>query len=50
MLESFSKEYIGYFTGNKGYTPFLDSLLGQGLAFTNFYANGKSSNQGIIAT
>ena len=50
VLESFSKEYIGYFTGNKGYTPFLDSLLGQGLAFTNFYANGKSSNQGIIAT
>lgn len=50
VLESFSKEYIGYFNNGKGYTPFLDSMLGQGRVFTNFYANGKSSNQGIVAT
>ncbi|MBC8172685.1 MAG: sulfatase-like hydrolase/transferase, partial [Chitinophagales bacterium] len=49
VLESFSKEYIGYFTKQEGYTPFLDSLLQQGLCFTNGYSNGKSSNQGIIA-
>lgn len=49
VLESFSKEYIGYFNKGKGYTPFLDSLLGKGLCFTNGYSNGKSSNQGIIA-
>ncbi|MBC8046259.1 MAG: LTA synthase family protein [Fimbriimonadaceae bacterium] len=50
VLESFSKEYIGYFNPKrKGYTPFLDSLLQQGLCFTNAYSNGKSSNQGIIA-
>jgi glucan phosphoethanolaminetransferase (alkaline phosphatase superfamily) len=50
VLESFSKEYIGYFSNGNGYTPFLDSLIQEGQIFTNFYANGKSSNQGIIAT
>lgn len=49
VLESFSKEYIGYFYPGKKYTPFLDSLLSSGLCFTNAYSNGKSSNQGIIA-
>lgn len=49
VLESFSKEYIGYFNNGKGYTPFLDSLLANGLCFTNAYSSGKSSNQGIIA-
>lgn len=49
ILESFSKEYIGYFNQGKGYTPFLDSLLGVGMTFNNAYSNGKSSNQGIIA-
>ena len=49
ILESFSKEYIGYFNPGQPYTPFLDSLMGVGLTFTNAYSNGKSSNQGIIA-
>ncbi len=49
VLESFSKEYIGFFNNGKGYTPFLDSLLTAGMAFNNGYSNGKSSNQGIVA-
>ena len=49
VLESFSKEYIGFFNQGKGYTPFLDSLMGEGMTFTNAYSNGKSSNQGIVA-
>ncbi len=49
LLESFSKEYIGYFNNGKGYTPFLDSLLKAGMCFTNAYSNGKSSNQGVTA-
>ena len=49
ILESFSKEYLGYFNPGKPYTPFLDSLMHEGLTFTNAYSNGKSSNQGIIA-
>jgi phosphoglycerol transferase MdoB-like AlkP superfamily enzyme len=47
-LESFSKEYIGALNGrNTGYTPFLDSLIGNSLTFTNAYSNGKTSITGI---
>lgn len=50
ILESFSKEYIGAINGRqKGYTPFLDSLIGQSLTFTNAYANAKRSIEGIPA-
>lgn len=49
-LESFSKEYIGALNGKKeGYTPFLDSLIGESLTCTNAFANGKKSIEGIPA-
>lgn len=48
ILESFSKEYTGI-GGRKSYTPFLDSLMGVSLVFTNAYANGKKSIEGIPA-
>ncbi len=54
ILESFSREHIGYFNkglGNghyKGFTPFLDSLIRESLVYDGF-ANGKSSIQGIPA-
>lgn len=48
LLESFSKEYTGI--GNrKSITPFLDSLMGHSLVFTNAWANGKKSIEGIPA-
>ncbi|MDY6800892.1 MAG: LTA synthase family protein [Bacteroidota bacterium] len=43
ILESFSKEYIGFYNNGKGYTPFLDSLCTKSLVFTNGFANGKRS-------
>lgn len=44
LLESFSVEYIASINGEKPvYTPFLDSLIGESLVFTNCYANGKKS-------
>ncbi|MCA5004654.1 LTA synthase family protein [Sphingobacterium bovistauri] len=49
ILESFGKEHIGALNkdinnGNyKGYTPFLDSLIGQSYTFTRAYANGRKS-------
>ncbi len=48
-LESFGKEYIYYFnkTLDKSYTPFLDSLLDQGLCFEDAYACGTRSPYGI---
>jgi phosphoglycerol transferase MdoB-like AlkP superfamily enzyme len=48
IVESLSKEYMGYFTGNHN-TPFLDSLLTNSLVFTDAYANAKESIQGIPA-
>jgi phosphoglycerol transferase MdoB-like AlkP superfamily enzyme len=49
ILESFGKEYIGSLNSNRGYTPFLDSLIGHSLVFPNAYANGKRSIEGIPA-
>jgi len=49
ILESFSKEYIGSYNQNPGYTPFLDSLISQSLSFPDAFANGKRSIDGIPA-
>jgi phosphoglycerol transferase MdoB-like AlkP superfamily enzyme len=49
ILEGFGKEYIGSLNSYKGYTPFLDSLIEESLVFTNAYANGKRSIEGIPA-
>lgn len=49
ILESFSREYIGYYNNFKGYTPFLDSLMAHSLVCQNAYANGKKSIEGIPA-
>lgn len=43
IMESMSREFNGYLTGKKTYTPFLDSLMAQSLVFTNAFANGKRS-------
>ncbi|MCB0400670.1 MAG: sulfatase-like hydrolase/transferase, partial [Flavobacteriales bacterium] len=47
ILESFSKEYIGYYNQGKGYTPFLDSLMDHSYVFTNAYANGQRSIESL---
>ena len=49
ILESFSKEYIGYFNHDldngtyTGYTPFLDSLISHSLTFDLSLACGRKS-------
>jgi len=49
ILESFGREYFGVYNkdldgGNyKGYTPFLDSLVGESCSFFYAYANGRKS-------
>lgn len=49
ILESFSKEFVGAYNKNlgienyKGYTPFLDSLIGKSKAFQYSFANGRKS-------
>ncbi|MEG2281819.1 MAG: sulfatase-like hydrolase/transferase [Rikenellaceae bacterium] len=49
ILESFGREYVGALNKDenikdyKGYTPFLDSLIGESLYFKHAFANGKKS-------
>ncbi|MEJ5056213.1 LTA synthase family protein [Sphingobacterium sp. MYb382] len=49
IMESFAKEYIGAYNHDldgckyKGYTPFLDSLIGQSYTFEHSFANGRKS-------
>ena len=51
VLESFSKEHSQYLAPhlnpNGGYTPFLDSLMREGLVFTNAFANGMKSIEAL---
>ncbi len=49
IMESFSSEYIGNLNHYPGYTPFLDSFSKQSMVFTNVFANGKKSIEGIPA-
>ncbi|MDG1850236.1 MAG: LTA synthase family protein [Flavobacteriales bacterium] len=49
ILESFSREYVGYYNKHQGYTPFLDSLTQHSTVCENAYANGKKSIEGIPA-
>lgn len=49
ILESFSKEFFGAYNTDaeggkyRGYTPFLDSLIGRSHAFQYSFANGRKS-------
>lgn len=49
IMESFGKENVGALNRTinngqyKGYTPFLDSLIGESFTFTRSYANGRKS-------
>ena len=47
ILESFSKEYIGYYNEGNGYTPFLDSIIQHSLVMENGYANGVKSIEAV---
>jgi phosphoglycerol transferase MdoB-like AlkP superfamily enzyme len=53
ILESFSREFFGFYNHDKyngkyiGYTPFLDSLIGQSRTFQYSFANGRKSIDGL---
>lgn len=49
ILESFGLEYMGKINGDQGYTPFLDSLAGKSLFFSQAVANGRRSIEGVPA-
>jgi phosphoglycerol transferase MdoB-like AlkP superfamily enzyme len=51
ILESFGSEHISALNkdikGYKGFTPFLDSLIGQSYTFKHAFANGRKSIEGM---
>ncbi|KAA6317750.1 Lipoteichoic acid synthase 1, partial [termite gut metagenome] len=53
ILESFGQEYFGYFNTDiengayKGYAPFLDSLMTEGVTYKYSFANGRKSIDGM---
>jgi phosphoglycerol transferase MdoB-like AlkP superfamily enzyme len=49
IMESFSREYVGHFHDYAGHTPFLDSILERSFVCNNAFANGKHSNEGLVA-
>ena len=49
IMESYSKEFVGFYNNGFGYTPFLDSLMNHSLVFTNAYANGLKSIEALPA-
>jgi phosphoglycerol transferase MdoB-like AlkP superfamily enzyme len=50
MIESLSAEYVDALSHNNlGITPTLDKMANEGLLFTNFYANGQRSQEGITS-
>jgi len=50
MLESFGAEFVGAYNDGNGYTPFMDSIIGQSLTFNYGFANGKRSIEAVPAT
>lgn len=49
IMESFSKEYIGYYNNGNGYTPFLDSLMSYSFVMERAYSNGIKSIEALPA-
>ena len=49
IMESYSKEFIGPSYNEESYTPFLDSLMKNGIVFNNAYANGLKSIEALPA-
>lgn len=48
-VESLSGEYLAHFGNKEGLTPNIDALAGQGLFFTQLYANGTRTVRGLEA-
>lgn len=48
-VESFSADFMRHFGNEKAITPFLDSLAGHSLLFTNLYATGTRTVRGLEA-
>lgn len=50
LMESFAGRYVGALGSDDQITPYFDQLAQEGLLFTNFFANGTHTHQGMFAT
>lgn len=48
-IESFSASFMKEFGNDKNLTPFLDSIAGEGMLFTQMYASGTRTVRGLEA-
>jgi lipoteichoic acid synthase len=49
VVESFSMYHSASFSGIHDWVPHFDALADKGRRFTNFYANGNRTEQGLVA-
>lgn len=49
MVESLSSYQSKFFSGINNWTPHIDSIAANNLSFTNFYANGFTTEDALIA-
>lgn len=49
VLESFSMYHSQFFSGISDQTPNLDRIARENISFHNFYANGYTTEQALIA-
>jgi len=50
LMESFAGRYVGALGSADGITPNFDRLVGEGLLFERFFANGTHTHQGLFAS
>jgi len=50
LMESFAGRYVGALGSADGITPNFDRLVGEGLLFERFFANGTHTHQGMFAS
>lgn len=50
LMESFAGRYVGALGGSNDITPYFDALTEQGVLFTQFFANGTHTHQGMFAS
>ncbi|MEY3059467.1 MAG: hypothetical protein RL000_819 [Bacteroidota bacterium] len=49
ILESFTADVIESMGGEKGVTPNIESIIKEGILFTNVYASGERTDKGVVA-
>lgn len=49
ILESHTSDVVGALGGEKGLSPSIDRLMGEGVSFNSIYSSGTRTDQGIVS-